>query len=377
MSGRDRLADFQAQSQSPNSNQGYGQQQQYGQQQYGQQQNYGQQNYGQQQYGQQQYGGQQYGGQQQQYNQQQFAQQQQSQYNNNNNNNSGRQPSSPARIEMGAVPSSNNSGSDMNAFFSEVTSIQEDIAKVESNINKIEELHDISLNGVATDDQSSRTNRQLEGITADTTQLSNRIKKRIKDIELANLRLANSPDIQLRRTQAASLKDKFLKTLRRYQQSESESRKRYQGRMERQYKIVKPDATPQEIQQVMESDNQQIFAQSVLQSTRYGDANRALREVQSRHDDIKKIEKTILELHQLFIDMETLVTEQAVVMNTIEENTQQTDVHLETGNKEVDVAIVNARGARKKKWICLFITIIILAILGVVLWQTLGKPGAK
>lgn len=77
----------------------------------------------------------------------------------------------------------------------------------------------------------------MEGITADTTQLSNRIKKRIKDIELANLRLANSPDIQLRRTQAASLKDKFLKTLRRYQQSESESRKRYQGRMERQYKI--------------------------------------------------------------------------------------------------------------------------------------------
>ncbi|KAG0335600.1 Plasma membrane t-SNARE, secretory vesicle fusion [Podila horticola] len=361
MSGRDRLADFQAQSQSPNSNQGYGQQQQYGQQQYGQQQ-----------YGQQQYGGQQYGGQQQYNQQQQFAQQQQSQYNNN-----GRQPSSPARIEMSAVPSSNNSGSDMNAFFSEVTSIQEDIAKVESNINKIEELHDISLNGVATDDQSSRTNRQLEGITADTTQLSNRIKKRIKDIELANLRLANSPDIQLRRTQAASLKDKFLKTLRRYQQSESESRKRYQGRMERQYKIVKPDATPQEIQQVMESDNQQIFAQSVLQSTRYGDANRALREVQSRHDDIKKIEKTILELHQLFIDMETLVTEQAVVMNTIEENTQQTDVHLETGNKEVDVAIVNARGARRKKWICLLITIIILAILGVVLYITLGKPTSK
>ncbi|KAF9373521.1 Plasma membrane t-SNARE, secretory vesicle fusion [Podila verticillata] len=365
MSGRDRLADFQAQSQSPNSNQGYGQQQQQygGQQQYGQQ--YGQQqNYGQQNYGQQQYGGQQ------QYNQQQFAQQQQSQYNNNNGRQ--QQPSSPARIEMNAVPSSN-SGSDMNAFFSEVTSIQEDIAKVESNINKIEELHDISLNGVATDDQSSRTNRQLESITADTTQLSNRIKKRIKDIELANLRLANSPDIQLRRTQAASLKDKFLKTLRRYQQSESESRKRYQGRMERQYKIVKPDASPQEIQQVMESDNQQIFAQSVLQSTRYGDANRALREVQSRHDDIKKIEKTILELHQLFIDMETLVTEQAVVMNTIEENTQQTDVHLETGNKEVDVAIVNARGARRKKWICLFITLIILIIVGIIIYTTLKK----
>jgi len=178
------------------------------------------------------------------------------------------------------------------------------------------------------------------------------------DIELANLRHRNSLDIQIRNTQAATLKEKFVQTLRRFQSSESEARKKYKGRLERQYKIgkvfwrvtakvdmhsmkhesnpqtlfifhkntVKPDATQAEIQQALESDNQQIFAQSVrhragnteryeldcvssnhfpvsfvdsipsqvLQSTRYGDANRALREVQTRHDDIKKIERTIL-----------------------------------------------------------------------------------
>lgn len=75
----------------------------------------------------------------------------------------------------------------------------------------------------------------------------------------------------------------------------------------------------------------------------------------------------------MFIDMETLVTEQAEVMNVIEENTQQTDIHLETGNKEVDTAIVNARGARKKKWICLIITIILLAIIGYVVYTQVQK----
>ncbi|ORZ19178.1 t-SNARE [Lobosporangium transversale] len=255
---------------------------------------------------------------------------------------------------------------DMNAFFSEVTSIQNDISRLEQNITQIEELHEISLNSVSTEDQNVRTSRQLEGITADTTQLSNRIKKRIKDIELANLRLASSPDIQIRRTQAAALKEKFLKTLRQYQTAESEARRKYQGRMERQYKIVKPDATPQEIAQAMESDNQQIFAQSVLQSTRYGDANRALREVQSRHDDIKKIEKTILELQQLFIDMETLVTDQGVVMETIEQNTQQANTSLQSGNQQVDNAISSARSARKKKWICLIISIVLLIIIVII-----------
>jgi t-SNARE complex subunit (syntaxin) len=36
-----------------------------------------------------------------------------------------------------------------------------------------------------------------------------------------------------------------------------------------------------------------------MQSTRYGDANRVLDEVKNRHEDIKKIEKTILVRYSL------------------------------------------------------------------------------
>ncbi|KAG0360175.1 Plasma membrane t-SNARE, secretory vesicle fusion [Podila minutissima] len=321
-------------------------------------QQYGQQ---QQQQQQQQYGGQQYGA------QGQFAQQ--AQYT---------PPQQQQQYPPVVIPMSNVSNSNEGSFFTEVTSIQEEIARVNQNIDRIEQLHDQSVNAVASEEQASHLARQLEGITADTTQLSNRIKKRIKDIELTNLRNPNSADIELRRTQAATLKQKFLTTLRRFQNAESEARKKYQGRMERQYKIVKPDATAQEIQQVLASDNQQIFAQSVLQSSRYGDANRALREVQTRHDDIKKIERTITvptqsqqELHQLFVDMETLVTEQAEVINVIDDNTQKTDTHLHDANNQIDIAIDNAEGARRKKWICLFITIIIIAILAIVLTKAL------
>ncbi|KAF9969884.1 Plasma membrane t-SNARE, secretory vesicle fusion [Actinomortierella ambigua] len=278
---------------------------------------------------------------------------------------------------MGNLNNASAAGGDINQFFNEVTSIQEDITKLEQNITTIEELHEASVNNVSSEEQSARVTRQLEGITADTTQLSNRIKKRIKDIELANLRLANSSDIQIRRTQAAALKEKFLKTLRRYQSAESEARKKYQGRLERQYKIVKPDASPEEIREVMASDNQQIFAQSVLTTTRYGDASRALREVQTRHDDIKKIERTILELHQLFLDMETLVTEQQEVMDKIEENTQQAEQHLDVGVQEVQTAIVNARSARKKKWICLFVLIILIIIIALVVYFKVIGPNQK
>ncbi|KAG0334209.1 Plasma membrane t-SNARE, secretory vesicle fusion, partial [Podila humilis] len=272
-------------------------------------------------------------------------------------------------IPMDNLSSSSTTTNDMSSFFTEVTLIQEDITRLSQNVTQIEALHDQSVNGVATEDQTSRLAHQLDNITDDTRQLTNRIKKRIKDIELANLRLANanSPDIQIRRTQANTLKEKFVVTLRRYQTAESQASQKYRGRLERQYRIVKPEATEQEIQQVLENDNHQVFAQSVLHSTRYGDANRAMREVQTRHVDIKKIEKTIMELHQLFTDMETLVAEQGQVVATIEDNTVKTDTHLKQGDGELKTAIVNAYGARRKKWICLFISIIIIAILVVLI----------
>ena len=46
-----------------------------------------------------------------------------------------------------------------------------------------------------------------------------------------------------------------------------------------------------------------IDESQLLNSNRYGEARTAYREVQERHEDIKRIEKTITELAQLFNDV--------------------------------------------------------------------------
>lgn len=67
---------------------------------------------------------------------------------------------------------------------------------------------------------------------------------------------------------------------------------------------MKPDATPEEVKAVVNDDaGGQIFSQALLNSNRYGEAKSAYREVQERHEDIKKIEKTLTELAQLFNDV--------------------------------------------------------------------------
>lgn len=66
---------------------------------------------------------------------------------------------------------------------------------------------------------------------------------------------------------------------------------------------VNPNATQDEINQVVNNDaSGQIFAQALM-GNRYADSQGAYREVQQRHEDILRINKTLAELAQLFNDV--------------------------------------------------------------------------
>jgi syntaxin 1B/2/3 len=98
--------------------------------------------------------------------------------------------------------------------------------------------------------------------------------------------------------------------------------------------------------------------------------------VRQRHAAIQQIEKTMLELQQLFQDLDAIVMEQEPMVQNVEAKAMDTHENLEQGNVQVDRAIVSARAARKKKWICLGICVAILLviIIIVIIWAAVtGK----
>ncbi|KAG9303116.1 hypothetical protein G9A89_005074 [Geosiphon pyriformis] len=267
----------------------------------------------------------------------------------------------------------NQNSSNVNSFFEEVSSIQDAIRKMQSNISAIEELHGRSLGTISED---ASTKDQLDALTTETRNLGQQVKNRIRKIEAMNAQLPpSSGDLNVRKAQAANLRKKFLETLQNYQQMEYQNRQKYRQRMERQYKIVKPNASEEEIEAALDNDEGgQIFAQSLLQSTRYGAAREALREVQERHDEIKKIEKTIEELANLFSEMSMLVEAQETQIESIEQHAVQITTDLEQGVVHVEQALTSAKSARRKKWWCLLIFIIILIIAaGAIYWFVIRK----
>jgi syntaxin 1B/2/3 len=98
---------------------------------------------------------------------------------------------------------------------------------------------------------------------AETSKLTNSIRSSIKGLE-ARAKAARGGDQKTMVTQTEALKKKFRDAIARFQQVEKAYRDRTRQRMERQFRIVRPDASQQEIQAAIEDDQGgQIFSQAV------------------------------------------------------------------------------------------------------------------
>ena len=94
--------------------------------------------------------------------------------------------------------------------------------------------------------------------------------------------------------------------------------------------------------------------------------------MRARHNDIQKIERTILELNQLMEELATAVVLQDEPVQAVEQHTDNVKKDTEAGNVQLNKGIEHAKRARKLKWWCFFICIAIVCILALVLGLYFG-----
>jgi len=261
---------------------------------------------------------------------------------------------------------------DMPAFYAAISSIQDALRTFNNNVARIGDLHSRSLNNMD-DAEAQRNAAQLDELVQDTSALSSTLKKQVKVLEAQK---GSGRDGQIRQQQTALVKSKFVEAIQNYQSVEQQYRTKYKQRMERQFKIVKPDATPEEVKTVLNDDQGgQIFSQALMNS-RYTDSRAAYQEVQERHEDIKRIEKTLAELAQLFNDMSVLVEQQNEVLEHVHAQAELVQKDTEAGLQHTGKAVISARAARKKRWICFFIILVVLAVAAIIIGVLVARAVA-
>ncbi|KAI1297094.1 t-SNARE [Xylaria venustula] len=243
----------------------------------------------------------------------------------------------------------------------EISDINRGIDTIDRNLEQLKMLQQRSLDD-ADSSATSNTNRQLDRLSSETMAQYRSLTERVRQLK-------SKPENTQRFGQQVRRVDGRLKdAIRAYQQVESAFRKRTEEQMARQYRIVRPDATEEEVRAaVTDQTGGQVFQQALMQSNRRGQAQAVLNAVQDRHAQLQKIEQQMMELAQLFQDMDVLVMQQDPLVANIEDKAENVVSDLENGNKEIHTAVNTARATRKKKWICLGIVVGILVIVAAIL----------
>ncbi|KAH6677041.1 t-SNARE [Plectosphaerella plurivora] len=260
--------------------------------------------------------------------------------------------------------------SNPNAILNECRSIDQGIDEVENNLGQLRMLQDRSLSDADTSGNSA-TKRQLEGLSNETMDMYRALVERVRTVK-------SNPDSQSsKNSPQVGRIDRRLKTvIQQYQQVESQFRKKTQDQMARQYRIVRPEAGEDEVRQaVSDPDGGAVFSQALMQSSRQGQARAALNAVQDRHAEIQRIERQMVELAQMFQDMDTIVVQQQEAVAQIEQKGEEVAENLIKGNEEIEVAVNTARSTRKKKWWCLAICVAIIIIVAIVVVVVVAVNG--
>lgn len=160
----------------------------------------------------------------------------------------------PGQQYGGAPPPSR----DPNAILNECSSIDQGIDSIQRNLDRLRFLQQRSLDDPDAS-QATATNRELDALSNETMTLYRNFAQRIKNIK--QQKESGDP----RNKPQVGRVDRKLKTaINEYQQVDRDFRHKLASQMERQYRIVRPDASDAEVREAVEdTSNNQVFSQAV------------------------------------------------------------------------------------------------------------------
>ncbi|EDW27826.1 GL19805 [Drosophila persimilis] len=126
-------------------------------------------------------------------------------------------------------------------------------------------------------------------------------------------------------------------------------------------KIINSEASEQEIELLMENKTTKLFVDNFLQETEK--ERQTLRDLMDRFNELRKLEKSIEDVHALFMRIQTLVMEQSETIQRVEFHAQQATLYVDKGAVELDQAEKHQKKARKKKIMLITILVAVLLVL--------------
>jgi len=262
-------------------------------------------------------------------------------------------------------------GAFMEEFFEQVEEIRTNIEKIAANVEEVKKKHSAILSAPQPDDKDKE---ELEELMAEIKKTANKVRGKLKVIEQNIEQEENSnktsADLRIRKTQHATLSRRFVEVMSDYNTTQTDYRERCKGRIQRQLEITGRSVQGEELENMLESGNPAVFTQGIVMETQQ--AKQSLADIEARHRDIIKLENSIRELHDMFVDMAMLVESQGEMIDRIEFNVEKSVDYVDTAVADTKKALEYQSKARRKKLMIIACVTVMVIVLGSIAANKLG-----
>jgi syntaxin 1B/2/3 len=250
----------------------------------------------------------------------------------------------------------------LDRFFEDVENVKEDMRQVERLYRKLQEANEES--------KIVHNARTMKGLRARMDKDVEQVLKRVKVIKgkLEGLERSNAahrslpgcgPGSSTDRTRTSvvgGLGKKLKDMMDDFQGLRARMTAEYKETVERRYfTITGEKANEETIENLISSGESESFLQKAIQEQGRGQILDTISEIQERHDAVKEIEKNLIELHQVFLDMAALVEAQGHQLNDIESHVAHASSFVRRGTDQLQEATGYQKSSRK--WTCIAISV--------------------
>ncbi|XP_021898257.1 syntaxin-132-like [Carica papaya] len=280
-------------------------------------------------------------------------------------------------IEMGGNAPSNSGDLGLEDFFKKVQEIEKQNEKLDKLLKKLQNAHEESK-AVTKAPAMKAIKQRMEKDVDEVGKIARSMKGKIEELDRENLSNRQKPGCgkgsgvdRSRTATTLSLKKKLKDKMAEFQILRETIHQEYREVVERRvFTVTGTQADEETIDRLIETgDSEQIFQKAIQEQGR-GQIMDTLAEIQERHDAVRDLEKKLLELQQIFLDMAVLVDAQGEMLDNIESHVSSAVDHVQSGNTALQKAKKLQKSSRK--WMC--IAIIILLIIVAIIVVGVLKP---
>ncbi|KAK4857641.1 hypothetical protein QYF36_003924 [Acer negundo] len=248
----------------------------------------------------------------------------------------------------------------LDKFFEDVESVKEEMKGVEKLYKKLQEANEESKivhNAKTMKELRSRMDMDVEQVLKKVKV----VKAKLEALDRSNVDSRNvagcGPGSSADRTRTSvvgGLGKKLKDMMDDFQNFRNRMTAEYKETVERRYfTITGQKADEDTIENLISSGESESFLQKAIQDQGRGQIMDTISEIQERHDAVKEIEKNLLELHQVFLDMAALVEAQGHQLNDIESHVLHANSFVRRGTEQLQEAKEYQNSSRK--WTCIAI----------------------